>query len=108
MTPALAAVTEMAARQVLRSAADRLEALTARVSTVDVTCAVVQSANALLPEDARGASHLAYDALDVLTEHRRAAGEDPRALDRWSSVFPRVEICAQMRSAAEQAPGVAA
>ncbi|WP_326646579.1 hypothetical protein OG884_18295 [Streptosporangium sp. NBC_01755] len=99
--PALEAVTMLAARQVLAAAAIRLEEYpAARVTSVDVTHTVLAAADQLLPRDRSAAYHLAVDALDVLGEYRRELGEDPKALDRWTTVYSRVEMVAQMRAAA--------
>ncbi|WP_326643059.1 hypothetical protein OG884_06245 [Streptosporangium sp. NBC_01755] len=107
--PALEAVTMLAARQVLAAAADLLEKTypAPRVTSVDVTRVVIEAADRVLPGDRSAAYHLACDALDALTAHRSALGEDPKALDRWSSVFARTEMVAQMRvTNAEQVPAV--
>ncbi|WP_326829726.1 hypothetical protein OIE13_06190 [Streptosporangium sp. NBC_01810] len=108
--PALEAVTELAARQVLAAAADLLETTypAPRVTSVDVTRVVIKAADRVLPGDERGSYHLACDALDALTAHRTALGENPKALDRWTTVYSRVEMVAQMRASAEQAPAVTA
>ncbi|WP_326828735.1 hypothetical protein OIE13_22785 [Streptosporangium sp. NBC_01810] len=108
--PALEAVTMLAARQVLTAAADLLETTyqAPRVTSVDITRVVIEAADRVLPGDRSAAYHLACDALDALSAHRRELGEDPKALDRWSTVYSRVEMVAQMRAAAEQAPAVTA
>jgi len=100
--PALEAVTELAARQVLAIAADALETTyeAARVTSVDVTRTVLEAADRLLPRDRSASYRLACDALDVLSEYRARLGEDPKALDRWTSVFHRTRMVAQMRAAA--------
>ena len=99
---ALTAVTTLAARQVLTAAADALETTyeAARVTSVDVTRTVLEAADRLLPRDRSASYRLACDALDVLSDYRAGLGEDPTALTRWSPVFRRTGMVAQMRAAA--------
>lgn len=101
-------VAEASASTVLNAAADALAALChARVSTVDVNRAVLETADRLLPADRSGAYRLACRTLDVLTAHRSATGEDPAALDRWTGVFGRDAMAEQMRAAAQATTGQA-
>ncbi len=87
---------------VLAVAASRLDAYpAARVTSVDVTRVVVEAADQVLPDDRSAAYWLACAALDVLSAHRTALGENPKALDRWTTVFARVEMVEQMRAAAQ-------
>jgi len=99
---ALEAVTELAARQVLTSAATLLDTTyeASQVTSVDVTRTVLNAADQLLPRDRSAAYHLAVDALAVLSEYGAGRGEDPKALDRWTTVFHRTRMVAQMRAAA--------
>lgn len=100
--PALEAVNELAARQVLTAAATLLDTTyeAARVTSVDINRVVVEAADRLLPRDRSASYRLACDALAVLSGHRARLGEDPKALDRWTSVFHRTRMVAQMRAAA--------
>jgi len=105
MTTTLAAVTTLAARQVLTAAADVLETQypAARLTSWKLLNTIRQAADQLLPSDVSAAYRLAQDATDLLTEYRAALGEDPKALDRWTAVFARVETVAQIRAAATPA-----
>lgn len=102
--PALEAVTTLAARQVLSSAADVLERdyPAARLTSIDLGAALRQAALQLLPDAAMSDVYqLAYDAGDVLGEHLRGRGEDPdRLLARWSTPHSTTTVVADLRAAA--------
>lgn len=102
--PALEAVNELAARQVLATAADLLEQTypAARLTSIELIAALRQAALRLLPDAAMSDVYqLAYDAGDLLGEHLRARGEDPdRLLERWSTPYATAEVVKDLRAAA--------
>lgn len=101
--PALEAVTELAARQVLAAAATLLEDTypADRLTSVTLTGALRQAALKLLPDAAMSDVYqLAYDANTALAGHLHATGGDERMLTSWSRPYPRVEVCEILRAAA--------
>ncbi|MGW0587419.1 hypothetical protein [Streptosporangium sp. NPDC002607] len=100
--PALEAVTELAARQVLTAAATLLEETypAARLTSIELIAALRQAALQLLPDATMSDVYqLAYDAGDVLGAHLRSRGADPTLLlERWSTPHATAEVIEDLRA----------